>query len=201
MPEENNEQTSGGLDIASQSGQQDIADSIQLAQRDIATAIGEVFRNVNIYLHDTKIEESEENAATSEQNAADSEQNAADSATLAQSYAVGGTNTRTGEDTDNAAYYYSQISSYVTRDAVNVTLPANGWDSTTHLITVNVPYVTADTNNEILLLPATSQANIDNNDALRDCDLYDAGQGNGTITLYAKNIPVVDLTVRVIVHA
>lgn len=31
------------------------------------------------------------------------------SATLAQSYAVGGTNTRTDEDTDNAKYYYGQL--------------------------------------------------------------------------------------------
>ncbi len=35
-------------------------------------------------------------------------QNATASATEAQSYAVGGTNTRTGEDTDNAKYYKEQ---------------------------------------------------------------------------------------------
>ena len=34
---------------------------------------------------------------------------AADSATKAQSYAVGGTGSRDGEDTDNAQYYYEQI--------------------------------------------------------------------------------------------
>ena len=44
-------------------------------------------------------------AAASEANAATSEGNAADSAVLAESYAVGGTDTRTGEDTDNAKYY------------------------------------------------------------------------------------------------
>ena len=34
---------------------------------------------------------------------------ASQAATLAQSYAVGGTNTRTDEDTDNAKYYYEQL--------------------------------------------------------------------------------------------
>ena len=62
---------------------------------------------------------SEGNAKASEQNAAASESAAAGSATnalgsaatatakatLAESWAVGGTNTRTGEDTDNAKYY------------------------------------------------------------------------------------------------
>ena len=47
-------------------------------------------------------------AADSESHAALSEQNAAESATLAESYAKGGTNTRTGENTDNAKYYKEQ---------------------------------------------------------------------------------------------
>jgi len=38
-------------------------------------------------------------------------ESAADSATKAQSYAVGGTGSREGEDTDNAAYYYRQAKS------------------------------------------------------------------------------------------
>lgn len=38
-------------------------------------------------------------------------ESAADSATKAQSYAVGGTGSRDGEDTDNAAYYYRQAKS------------------------------------------------------------------------------------------
>ena len=36
-------------------------------------------------------------------------ESAADSATKAQSYAVGGTGSREGEDTDNAQYYYEQV--------------------------------------------------------------------------------------------
>jgi len=71
------------------------------------------------YLADIKVEvakaqanqsaaaKSESNAKASE-TAAASESNAAASATKAQSYAVGGTNSRTGEDTDNAKYYSQQ---------------------------------------------------------------------------------------------
>jgi len=207
--------TTTGIDIASQSGQEHIAD-----------AIGNIFSNLHIYFHNTKVEESEANASTSEklaesyakggtnsrvgedtdnakyykEQAGLSATSASDDAILAESFTRGGTNSRTGEDTDNAQYYLQQISSYVTRDATTVTLLAQDWDPTTHLITVSVANVTADTNNEILPLLATSAANIANNNALRELDLQDAGQGNGTITLYAANIPSVDLSVRVIVH-
>lgn len=72
------------------------------------------------YLADIKVEvakaqasqsaaaKSESNAKASEAAAAISESNAAASATKSQSYAVGGTNSRTGEDTDNAKYYSQQ---------------------------------------------------------------------------------------------
>lgn len=72
------------------------------------------------YLADIKVEaakaqasqsaaaKSESNAKASETAAAASESNAAASATKAQSYATGGTNSRTGEDTDNAKYYSQQ---------------------------------------------------------------------------------------------
>lgn len=72
------------------------------------------------YLADIKVEvakaqasqsaaaKSESNAKASEIAAAASESNAAASATKAQSYATGGTNSRTGEDTDNAKYYSQQ---------------------------------------------------------------------------------------------
>lgn len=52
-----------------------------------------------------KAEDAQDAAERSEQNAKSSEDNAADSATLAQSWAEGGTGTRTGEDTDNAEYW------------------------------------------------------------------------------------------------
>lgn len=58
------------------------------------------------YLADIKVEVAK--AQASETAAATSESNAAASATKAQSYATGGTNSRTGEDTDNAKYYSQQ---------------------------------------------------------------------------------------------
>ena len=50
--------------------------------------------------------DSEDNASISEANAKKSEDAAAASYNLAKSYAVGGTNTRENEDTNNAFYYY-----------------------------------------------------------------------------------------------
>lgn len=58
------------------------------------------------YLAKIKVEVAK--AESSMKNAATSENNAASSATKAQSYAVGGTGSREGEDSDNAKYYYQQ---------------------------------------------------------------------------------------------
>ena len=52
---------------------------------------------------------SEDKASISESNANTSEINALNSATKAQSYTVGGTGTRVGEETDNASWYYSEM--------------------------------------------------------------------------------------------
>ena len=59
----------------------------------------------NASASETKAEKSATNASSSETNAKTSENNASNSANLAKSYAVGGTGTRDGEDTDNAKYY------------------------------------------------------------------------------------------------
>ena len=56
---------------------------------------------------------SEVNASASEQNAKTSETNAMTNANRAQSYAVGGTGTRDGEDTNNAYYYYERVKSII----------------------------------------------------------------------------------------
>lgn len=61
----------------------------------------------NAKLSETNAKTSENNASVSEDNAKTSETNALDSANKAQSYAVGGTGTRTNEDYDNASYYYN----------------------------------------------------------------------------------------------
>lgn len=56
-------------------------------------------------------------ALTSANNAANSATNASNNATLSRSYAVGGTGTRTGENTDNAKYYKEQAASSATNAA------------------------------------------------------------------------------------
>lgn len=84
--------------------------------------------------------------------------------------------------------------------AITVTLPASDWNSTTHLITVPVLGVTSASNQEIFGLPATSSANIQNNQALQAANIMDAGQASGSITLYAENVPTVDLQIQVIVR-
>jgi hypothetical protein len=52
-------------------------------------------------------------ASTSKTNAKTSETNALNSANRAQSYAVGGTGTRDGEDSSNAYYYYEKVKSII----------------------------------------------------------------------------------------
>lgn len=84
--------------------------------------------------------------------------------------------------------------------AITITLPASGWDSTTHLITVAVTGVTSASQQEIFGLPATSASNIQNNKALQAANIMDAGQASGSITLYAETVPSVDLQIRVIVR-
>lgn len=81
---------------------------------------------------------------------------------------------------------------------VTVALPAASWNSETHLITVSVLGVTAASTNRIFGLPATSAANIQNNKALQAANLMDYSQSLGSITLYAENVPSVDLQIRVI---
>lgn len=60
------------------------------------------------YGYKNEAESADMSAQQSASNASTSETSASASATLSQSYAVGGTNTRTGEDTDNAKYYKEQ---------------------------------------------------------------------------------------------
>ena len=63
----------------------------------------------NALSSEQKAKESETNSKTSETNAKTSETNALDSANEARSYAVGGTGTRVGEDTDNSKWYYNEM--------------------------------------------------------------------------------------------
>lgn len=84
---------------------------------------------------------------------------------------------------------------------ITITLPAQDWNASTHLITVSVLGVTASSNQEIFGLPATSAGNIQNNTALQTANIMDYGQATGSITLYAENVPSVDLQIRIIVRS
>lgn len=65
-------------------------------------------RVTNLEGYETAAAQSATAAANSATQAASSSTSAGSFATLAESYAKGGTNTRTGEDTDNAKYYMEQ---------------------------------------------------------------------------------------------
>ena len=58
---------------------------------------------------------SEDNSKKNAQNALQSEQNANESAILSQSYAIGNTQTRDNEDTDNSKYYSEQAKKYAAK--------------------------------------------------------------------------------------
>ena len=81
-----------------------------------------------------------------------------------------------------------------------VTLLASAWNASTHIIDVAIQGVTTVSNQEIFGLPATSQVNIENNEALQQANLMDAGQSLNTISLYAQNVPTTDLQIRVLVR-
>ncbi len=84
---------------------------------------------------------SETNAATSASNAKTSETNAGTSAKTAQSWAAGGTGTRTGEDTDNAKYWAEKAKSIAggsfdpegSADAVQSNLDTHTADTVKHI--------------------------------------------------------------------
>ena len=81
------------------------------------------------------------NAATSASNAKTSETNAGTSAKTAQSWAAGGTGTRTGEDTDNAKYWAEKAKSIAggsfdpegSADAVQSNLDTHTADTVKHI--------------------------------------------------------------------
>ena len=84
--------------VAARDEAQELRDSIEIDRQALADAVA--------------------NAEQSAQEAAISEGNAADSATLAESWAQGGTGTRPGEDTDNAEYWANQAQGYANQATV-----------------------------------------------------------------------------------
>lgn len=115
-----------------------------------------------------------------------------------------GTVTQTGdalnaEALNNLESRIAQMNTSLVGTPQTVTLLASAWAD--HLITVNLLGVTSSSNQDILGLPATSAANIQNNTALQTANLMDYGQAEGSFTLYAETVPSVDLQIRVIVRS
>ena len=89
----------------------------------------------NAKTSETNAKTSETNAKTYMDNAKSSETNAYDYSITSQRYAVGGTNTVSGEDTDNAKYYYQQTKGI--SDSVSGSLSPKGTVSFEELATVD----------------------------------------------------------------
>lgn len=79
---------------------------------------------INAKTSETNAKTSETNAASSEENASAFAANSAASAKLSESWAVGGTGTRTDEDTDNSKYY-AAIASSMAEETSNSANSAN----------------------------------------------------------------------------
>lgn len=104
----------------------EVIDDVAEGARDSATASAADAQN---YAHSA--DQSASNAHTSEVNANSSATTASQKATLSESWAVGGTGTRTGEDTNNAKYWSEQAQGAVTgvisfNGRIGAVVPTNG---------------------------------------------------------------------------
>ena len=97
--------------------------------------------NLQTYVNSAK--EYAEKAKTSEESTKNVADKIADSNKIAQSYAVGGTNYRIGEDTDNARYYYSGAK---TAEANSETYKSNAAASESAAATSEINAKTSETN-------------------------------------------------------
>lgn len=82
----------------------------------------------------------------------------------------------------------------------------NEWDANTHIAPISIGHYTPDiitpcSQQIILPLLPTSQANIENNLALQAANIQDAGQDADALYLYAENIPTRNLQIRILLNA
>lgn len=111
---------------------------------------------------------SKDAAKISENNAADSEANALASANKAQSYAVGGTGTRVGEDSDNSYYYYEKIinivngleSGFIPMGTISFSELANVEKATGYVYNISDDFVTNETFREGSGMSYTAGTNV-----------------------------------------
>lgn len=86
-----------------------------------------------------------------------------------------------------------------------VLLSKSKWNRSNHIIKVdniisgsNGSRINDHSEQIILPMPATSSLNIENNIALQEANIQDAGQGYNYIKLYAENVPNKDLYIRIL---
>lgn len=123
---------------------------------------------VNAGVSEVNAKTSEANASTSEQNAKVSETSAIDSANKAQSYAVGGTGTRSNEDKDNAGYYYNLIKNivigletgFIPMGTITFSELANVEKATGYVYNISDDFVTDETFREGSGKPYTAGTNV-----------------------------------------
>lgn len=104
---------------------EDAAKGSENEARESASAASQSESNAETYMND---------ANASKSAAKNSEDNALNSANRAQSYAVGGTGTRDGEDTNNAQWYYNEIKDIL--NGVNIVFVPKGTIYFSELATV-----------------------------------------------------------------
>lgn len=117
------------------------AQSAAIQAEKSAEAAESATSNLQTYVNAAK--ESADNAKASEESTKNVADKIADSNKIAQSYAVGGTNYRIGEDTDNARYYYSGAK---TAEANSETYKSNAAASESAAATSEINAKTSETN-------------------------------------------------------
>ena len=129
------------------------AQSAAIQSEKSAEAAESATLNLQTYVNAAK--ESADNAKASEESTKNVADKIADSNKIAQSYAVGGTNYRTGEDTDNARYYYSGAK---TAEANSETYKSNAAASESAAATSEINAKASETNAAKSAASASSSA-------------------------------------------
>lgn len=129
------------------------AQSAAIQAEKSAEAAESATSNLQTYVNAAK--ESADNAKASEESTKNVADKIADSNKIAQSYAVGGTNYRIGEDTDNARYYYSGAK---TAEANSETYKSNAAASESAAATSEINAKTSETNAAKSATSASSSA-------------------------------------------
>ena len=129
------------------------AQSAAIQAEKSAEAAESATSNLQTYVNAAK--ESADNAKASEESTKNVADKIADSNKIAQSYAVGGTNYRIGEDTDNARYYYSGAK---TAEANSETYKSNAAASESAAATSEINAKTSETNAAKSAASASSSA-------------------------------------------